>query len=104
MSIRYPDQPHVPERYRLTISRSLESLNKDHAVFAGTILPATRIFRITTAGAELTERQRFPEAGLSCTLPRLVGHEKALLSLVGDFAGIVRGRKHRNALETMCYL
>ena len=42
-----------------------------------------------------------PGEGSTCLLPRLVGHEESLLSLVADFLGIVRGRELRNAREAI---
>jgi hypothetical protein len=91
----------VPEKYRLAIASSLRSLVHDHAVFTRTVVPATCLVRTPAAVVAANKRQGIARA---CLLLRLVGHEETLLSLVADFAGIVRGRKLRNAREAISLL
>ena len=91
----------VPEEYRPAIASSLRSLVHDHAVFTRTVVPATCLVRTPAALVAANKRQGIARA---CLLLRLVGHEETLLSLVADFAGIVRGRKLRNAREAIWLL
>jgi hypothetical protein len=60
----------------------------DHATFTKWVLPAVRMASTPTP----------------CHLHLLRGHEETLLSLVADFAGLVRGRKLRNAREFASFL
>ena len=91
----------VPEEYRPAIASSLRSLVHDHAVFTRTVVPATCLVRTPATLVAANKRQGIARA---CLLLRLVGHEETLLSLVADFAGIVRGRKLRNAREAISLL
>ena len=47
---------------------------------------------------------RAPPDEIVNLLPHLVGHEETLLSLVTDYASIVRGRKLRSAREAVQFL
>ena len=89
----------VRQSDRPSIRRSLVRLIDAHCVFARLVIPATCIVSATTT-AESSHHQRPGEAS-NCLLPRLVGHEETLLSLVADFVGIVRGRELRNAREAI---
>ena len=80
----------VRQSDRPSIRDSLVRLIDAHCVFARLVVPATCIISATSM-----------EKSSTCLLPRLVGHEESLLSLVADFLGIVRGREHRNAREAI---
>ena len=89
----------VRQSDRPSIRGSLVRLIDAHCVFARLVVPATCIISATTM-AKSSKHQR-PGEGSTCLLPRLVGHEESLLSLVADFLGIVRGRELRYAREAI---
>ena len=90
------------QSYRPSIRRSLVRLVDAHCVFARLVIPATCINSATTM-AKSSKHHR-PGEGSTCLLPRLVGHEESLLSLVADFLGIVRGRELHNARGTTAHV
>ena len=89
----------VRQSDRPSIRGSLVRLIDAHCVFARLVVPATCIISATTM--EKSSKYQRPGEGSTCLLPRLVGHEESLLSLVADFLGIVRGRELRNAREAI---
>ena len=84
---------------KTSIRGSLVRLIDAHCVFARLVVPATCI--ISATAMEKSSTHQRPGEGRSCLLPRLVGHEESLLSLVADFLGLVRGRELRNAREAI---
>ena len=96
-----------PTTTRRIISWSLRSLIDAHAVFTHLVVPATCIVRSSSTSSATVapniKKQRSQQTD-ECMLPRLLGHEETLLSLVADFVGVVRGRKLRNTREAMQYL
>jgi len=86
----------VRERKWVALYRFFELLITEHATFASLVLPATRFATALRPGSSDTQS--------TCALPLLRGHEESLLSLIADFAGIVRGRPLRNAREAFIAL
>ena len=77
-----------------------------HSSFTRLFLPAARFGALASEAAALLSgrvatRACKRRASAGWPLPLLAGHEGAVLALVADFAGIVRGRQLRNARETL---
>jgi hypothetical protein len=77
-----------------------EVLVNEHSTFTSLVLPATRFPAVEPPlpGTAAKKHRPGPTAG-ACVLALLRGHEEGVLSLIADFAGVVRGRPLRNARE-----
>jgi len=93
-------QDNVAELFP-TLRGPLELLVKANVTFRTTILPAT-LHRVSgaTQNSKGSRASKTPRQSC-CSLGVFSGFEESLLSLVADFAGVVRGRQLRNAREAL---
>jgi len=92
--------------HRIWLRGPFEALINEHAAFTSLVLTATRFVGPTAPPppSEIAAKKLRPgssDVPNDCMLPLLRGHEKGLLSLIADFAGVVRGRPLRNAREAL---
>ena len=81
----------------------------EHAAFTSVVVQAVwsdargeRGARLLDQDSALARGKHHRHGGSAtsrCMLPLLLGHEDSLLALVADFAGLLRGRRLRNAAE-----
>jgi hypothetical protein len=104
-------QRNVEEQARPDLYSYFKLLVNEHATFTSVLksllLTATRLTGATTPFPGTVSKKH--RSGLTsdpsdCPLALLCGHEESLLSLIADFAGVVRGRPLRNAREALAAL
>ena len=111
----------VPQRDVPVLRDSLDFCIRDHRAFVSVVLaaigsratlapPAPLASHAQKGKARAKSKQKAKSPGSlsspsdlasGCTLTMLRGHEKTLLILIADFAGMVRGRQLRNAREAL---
>jgi len=79
----------------------LQLLVNENTAFKPLVLTATRFAAVPQDGAPLHRSKRRANPTPRCALALLRGFEGSVLRLIADFAGVVRGRQLRNALEAL---